>query len=40
MSVDLDSANKSSEDATNVCKINPIDLVAEELYSLLDNSTS
>jgi hypothetical protein len=36
MSVDLDSADRPSEDITNACNINSIDLVVEKLYSLLD----
>jgi hypothetical protein len=40
MSVELDSADRLSEDVTNACNINSIDLVAEELHSLLDEVDS
>ena len=40
MSVNLDSADRSSEDVTDACNVNSINLVAEELYSLLDEVDS
>ena len=36
MSVQFDSANRPSEDVTGTSNINSTDLVADELYSLLD----
>ena len=40
MSVQFDSANRPSEDVTDASNINSTDLVADELYSLLDEVDS
>jgi hypothetical protein len=40
MSVHSDLADRPSEEVTNACNISSTDLVADELYSLLDEADS
>lgn len=40
MSAHSDLADRPSEDVTDVCNISSTDLVADELYSLLNHSNS